>query len=442
MSKKIFIKTFGCQMNEYDSDQISNLLEKNENYQKTDDLDDADLVVLNTCSIREKAEDKVYGQLGRIRELKNKKPSLKIAVGGCVATQEGEKIFKRAPYVDIVFGPQTLHKVPSMLKTNLKDNKPQIDISFPAIEKFDNLPSLKTDKVISQVSVMEGCSKYCSFCVVPYTRGEEVSRPLDDILEEIILLSKQGVIEIHLLGQNVNAYRYKDIDDVEYDFADLVDFISKIDEIKRIHFTTSHPNEMNDNLINCFKNNKKLANFIHLPIQSGSDRILLAMKRNYLYLEYKNIIRKLRMANPEIKISSDFIVGFPGETDEDHEKTLKAIKELDLDYSYSFLYSPRPGTPAAFIKDETPLDIKKNRLNEIQELIAMQGKKHTEMMLNTYQRVLITNEIEHNIYKGKTDNNRVVEVATEKPIKDKLINVHITDVSGKNLNGDFVNFES
>lgn len=442
MSKKIFIKTFGCQMNEYDSDQISNLLEKNENYQKTDDLDDADLVVLNTCSIREKAEDKVYGQLGRIRELKNKKPSLKIAVGGCVATQEGEKIFKRAPYVDIVFGPQTLHKVPSMLKTNLKDNKPQIDISFPAIEKFDNLPSLKTDKVIAQVSVMEGCSKYCSFCVVPYTRGEEVSRPLDDILEEIILLSKQGVIEIHLLGQNVNAYRYKDIDDVEYDFADLVDFISKIDEIKRIHFTTSHPNEMNDNLINCFKNNKKLANFIHLPIQSGSDRILLAMKRNYLYLEYKNIIRKLRMANPEIKISSDFIVGFPGETDEDHEKTLKAIKELNLDYSYSFLYSPRPGTPAAFIKDETPLDIKKHRLNEIQELITIQGKKHTEMMLNTHQRVLITNEIEHNIYKGKTDNNRVVEVSTEQPIKDKLINVHITEVSGKNLNGDFVNFES
>ena len=329
MTKKVYIKTYGCAMNAFDSDQISNLMKAKKGYDKTDQPDEADLVVLNTCSIREKAEDKVYDQLGRIRKLKTKKPSMKIAVGGCVASQEGENILKRAPYVDLIFGPQTLHKIPELLDENKKQNKPQVDISFPAIEKFDNLPLAKTEGPSAQISIMEGCSKYCSFCVVPYTRGEEISRPAEDILEDAIQLTQLGVIEINLLGQNVNAYRYTNKEGLDYDFADLIELLSQIDELKRIHFTTSHPNEMNDNLINCFKNNSKLANFIHLPIQSGSDQILAGMKRNYLYLEYKNIIRKLRKASPNILISSDFIIGFPGETDEYHQKTIDAIKEID-----------------------------------------------------------------------------------------------------------------
>jgi tRNA-2-methylthio-N6-dimethylallyladenosine synthase len=438
MTKKVYIKTYGCAMNAFDSDQISNLMKAKKGYDKTDQADEADLVVLNTCSIREKAEDKVYDQLGRIRKLKTKKPSMKIAVGGCVASQEGENILKRAPYVDLIFGPQTLHKIPELLDENKKQNKPQVDISFPAIEKFDNLPLAKTEGPSAQISIMEGCSKYCSFCVVPYTRGEEISRPAEDILEDAIQLTQQGVIEINLLGQNVNAYRYTNKEGLDYDFADLIELLSQIDELKRIHFTTSHPNEMNDNLINCFKNNSKLANFIHLPIQSGSDQILAGMKRNYLYLEYKNIIRKLRKASPNILISSDFIIGFPGETDEDHQKTIDAIKEIDFDYSFSFLYSQRPGTPAAFLTDLANVKIKKDRLQEIQELTNEQGKKHTLSMLKTLQRVLITEKIAFGKFKGKTDNNRVVEIESSDDILNKLVDVLIIDISGKNLYGELI----
>ena len=438
MTKKIFIKTYGCQMNEYDSEQISNLMGKMDSYQSTDQVEDADLVVLNTCSIREKAEDKVYGQLGRLRELKNKKPSMKIAVGGCVATQEGKNIIKRAPYVDLVFGPQTLHKIPSLLKENERAGSAQIDISFPAIEKFDQLPQVKSNGPSANISIMEGCSKYCSFCVVPYTRGEEVSRPAEDIIEEVLRLTHQGVIELNLLGQNVNAYRYKDKKGFEYDFAELINFISEIDEIKRIRFTTSHPNEMNEALIECFQNNNKLANFIHLPIQSGSDRILCAMKRNYLYLEYKQIIKKLKAASPSILISSDFIVGFPGETNQDHQQTIKAIKEINFDYSYSFLYSPRPGTPASYLKDSTNEEIKKYRLQEIQNLIYEQGKNHTHALINREQRVLIDEKIDDITFKGKTDNNRIVEIKTKQNILNKMVNVKVINTTDKRITGELI----
>lgn len=438
MTKKIFIKTFGCQMNEYDSDQISNLMGKVDNYQPTDQVEDADLVVLNTCSIREKAEDKVYGQLGRLRKLKNKKPSMKIAVGGCVASQEGENIIKRAPYVDLVFGPQTLHKIPSLLKENEIAGSAQIDISFPAIEKFDQLPQVKSNGPSAYISIMEGCSKYCSFCVVPYTRGEEVSRPAEDIIEEVLRLTQQGVIELNLLGQNVNAYRYKDKKGFEYDFAELIHFISEIDEIKRIRFTTSHPNEMNDALIECFQNNHKLANFIHLPIQSGSDRILSAMKRNYLYLEYKQIIKKLKAASPNILISSDFIVGFPGETDQDHQQTIRAIKEIDFDYSYSFLYSARPGTPASYLKDTTYEEIKKDRLQEIQNLINEQGKNHTHALMNSEQRVLIDEKFDDITFKGKTDNNRIVEIKTKQDILNQMVKVKVIKTTDRRIIGELI----
>ena len=438
MTKKIFIKTFGCQMNEYDSDQISNLMSEIDNYQSTDQVEDADLVVLNTCSIREKAEDKVYGQLGRLRKLKNKKPSMKIAVGGCVASQEGENIIQRAPYVDLVFGPQTLHKIPSLLKENEKAGSPQIDISFPAIEKFDQLPQVKSNGPSAYISIMEGCSKYCSFCVVPYTRGEEVSRPAEDIIEEVLQLTHQGVIELNLLGQNVNAYRYKDKKGFEYDFAELVNFISEINEIKRIRFTTSHPNEMNETLIECFQNNHKLANFIHLPIQSGSDRILSAMKRNYLYLEYKQIIKKLKTASPDILISSDFIVGFPGETDHDHQQTVKAIKEIDFDYSYSFLYSPRPGTPASYLKDTTPDETKKERLQEVQSLINEQGKNHTLKLMHSEQRVLVDEKVDEVTFKGKSDNNRIVQIHTKQNILNQMVNVKVTKTTDRRITGELI----
>src|SRR5210317_609542 len=438
MPKKIFIKTFGCQMNEYDSDQIANLMHQHKGYQKTEDMEDADLVVLNTCSIREKAEDKVYDKLGRIKELKMNKPSMKIAVGGCVASQEGGNIFKRAPYVDIIFGPQTLHRMPSLLEENEKKGQSQIDVSFPAIEKFDHLPNVKVDGYSGNVSIMEGCSKYCSFCVVPYTRGEEVSRPAEDIIEEVLRLTQQGVIELNLLGQNVNAYRYKDKKGFEYDFAELVNFISEINEIKRIRFTTSHPNEMNETLIECFQNNHKLANFIHLPIQSGSDRILSAMKRNYLYLEYKQIIKKLKTASPDILISSDFIVGFPGETDHDHQQTIKAIKEIDFDYSYSFLYSPRPGTPASYLKDTTPDEAKKERLQEVQSLINEQGKNHTLKLMHSEQRVLVDEKVDEVTFKGKADNNRIVQIHTKQNILNQMVNVKVTETTDRRITGELI----
>jgi tRNA-2-methylthio-N6-dimethylallyladenosine synthase len=338
----------------------------------------------------------------------------------------------------LVFGPQTLHKIPSLLKENERAGSAQIDISFPAIEKFDQLPQVKSNGPSAYVSIMEGCSKYCSFCVVPYTRGEEVSRPAEDIIEEILQLTQQGVIELNLLGQNVNAYRYKDKKGFEYDFAELINFISEIDEIKRIRFTTSHPNEMNETLIECFQNNHKLANFIHLPIQSGSDRILSAMKRNYLYLEYKQIIKKLKAASPNILISSDFIVGFPGETDQDHQQTIKAIKEIDFDYSYSFLYSARPGTPASYLKDSTNEEIKKDRLQEIQNLINEQGKNHTHALMNSEQRVLIDEKVDDITFKGKTDNNRIVEIKTKQGILNHMVKVKVIKTTDRRITGELI----
>ena len=437
MKRKVFVKTFGCQMNEYDSDKIDDILNNSDPHEKTDNPTDADLIVLNTCSIREKAEIKVFSDLGRLRKLKQSKPSLRIAVGGCVASQEGENIIKKAPYVDVVFGPQTLHRLPNLLNDREKSGLPQIDITFPEIEKFDHLPSVNKKSSSATVSIMEGCSKYCSFCVVPYTRGEEVSRPLEDILAEIIELTLKGVSEITLLGQNVNAYRGDMKNGHISDFATLIEFVSEIDEIKRIKFSTSHPNEMSDDLIDCFSNIKKLAKTIHLPVQSGSDKILAAMKRNYTVLEYKSIIRKLRTKMPDISLTSDFIIGFPGETLEDFNLTKKLIDDLKFDYSFSFLYSPRPGTPASYILDETPHNTKLDRLHIIQKINMQQGLAYTNQMVGTMQRVLIDHRSTKNpnILLGKTDNNRVVEFESDTTKINKFVDVEIKQILNKNLIG-------
>lgn len=441
MTKKVFIKTFGCQMNEYDSEKIGDILSNSNFDEQTDHPDEADLIVLNTCSIREKAEDKVFSDLGRFRILKEKNPNLRIAVGGCVASQEGKTIIKKAPYVDVVFGPQTLHKLLKLLdaRENLKGS--QVDISFPEIEKFDHLPIPKITGPSGMVSIMEGCSKYCSFCVVPYTRGEEVSRPLDDILAEIIQLTLNGVSEITLLGQNVNAYRGIMKNGTIADFAMLIEYVSEVEEIKRIRFSTSHPNEMSDELIDCFSNIKKLAKMIHLPIQSGSDRVLAAMKRNYTTLEYKSIIRKLRQKLPDISITSDFIIGFPTETLEDFNLTKKLMSDLEFDYSFSFIYSPRPGTPASYLKDETPHEIKLERLHEIQKLNVKQGTLFTNQMIGSTQRALIDHESKKRpgILLGKTDNNRIVEFKNGEALINQFVQIKITEILNKNLIGTIIN---
>ena len=438
MEKKVFIKTFGCQMNEYDSEKINDVLAKKNKLIETKEQKDADLIVLNTCSIREKAEVKVYSDLGRIRKLKEANPSLRIAVGGCVASQEGANIIKKAPYVDVVFGPQTLHRLPDLLKAREEKGKPQIDISFPEIEKFDRLPTPISSGPSAMVSIMEGCSKYCSFCVVPYTRGEEVSRPLNDILKEIIA---KGVSEITLLGQNVNAYRGLMDNGEIADFATLIEYVSEISEIKRIRFSTSHPNEMNDALIDCFNNIDKLAKMIHLPIQAGSDRVLSAMKRNYTTLEYKSIIRKLREKCPDISITSDFIVGFPTETLKDFNSTISLMKELEFDYSYSFIYSPRPGTPASYLEDLTPHQDKLERLHELQTENIYQGEIFTEKMLGTTQRILIDSisKRKPGILVGKTDNNRIVEIQGDQSLLNQFIKVKIDKILDKNIQGIILN---
>jgi len=441
MNKKVFIKTFGCQMNEYDSEKINDVLAKKNNLIKTTEQENADVIVLNTCSIREKAEVKVYSDLGRIRKLKKINPNLRIAVGGCVASQEGANIIKKAPYVDVVFGPQTLHRLPSLLKKREEYGKPQIDITFPEIEKFDHLPSPKTQSPSGAVSIMEGCSKYCSFCVVPFTRGEEFSRPMEDILSEIINLTLKGTTEITLLGQNVNAYRGLMRNGNIADFATLIEYVAEIDEIKRIRFSTSHPNEMSDALIDCFKNIDKLANMLHLPIQSGSDRVLSAMKRNYTTLEYKSIIRKLRKQCPDISITSDFIVGFPTETLEDFTSTKLLMEELKFDYSYSFIYSPRPGTPASFLEDKTSYKEKLKRLHILQTSNINQGEFFTKKMLGSIQRVLIesASKRKSGVVLGKTDNNRIVEIEGDQSLFNKFVNVKIDKVSEKNLHGIIFN---
>ena len=441
MGKKVFIKTFGCQMNEYDSEKINDVLTKKNNLIQTTEQKNADLIILNTCSIREKAEVKVYSDLGRIRKLKEANPNLRIAVGGCVASQEGANIIEKAPYVDVVFGPQTLHRLPNLLKKREENGKPQIDISFPEIEKFDHLPSPNTENPSGIISIMEGCSKYCSFCVVPFTRGEEVSRPMDDILKEIINLTLKGATEITLLGQNVNAYRGKMSNGKIVDFPTLIEYIAEISEIKRIRFSTSHPNEMSDALIDCFKNIDKLAKMLHLPIQSGSDRVLSAMKRNYTTLEYKSIIRKLRKRCPDISITSDFIIGFPTETLEDFNSTKTLMEELKFDYSYSFIYSSRPGTPASYLKDITTYEEKLKRLHDFQTTNIYQGEIFTKKMLGSTQRILIEapSKRKSGILLGKTDNNRIVEIEGEQSLLNQFVKVKIDKVLDKNLHGIIIN---
>ena len=437
MKKQLFIKTFGCQMNEYDTEKIVDVMDNNEPVSLVDSPETADLIILNTCSIREKAEVKVYSDLGRYRKLKENNPNIRIAVGGCVASQEGENIIKKAPYVDLVFGPQTLHRLPTLLRQREAEGTPQIDINFPEIEKFDHLPVSKFKGPSATVSIMEGCSKYCSFCVVPYTRGEEISRPLNDILKEIIELTQIGVKEIVLLGQNVNAYRGLISNESICDFSMLLEYVAEIEEIQRIRFTTSHPNEMTEDLIACFNKIDKLSKQFHLPIQSGSDRVLSSMKRNYTVLEYKSIIRKLKKACPDISITSDFIIGFPNETKDEFEQTKKLMKEINFDYSFSFLYSPRPGTPAAFIKDNITQQEKERRLKEFQKINVTQGKVHTLKMIGTTQRILIDqpSKRKEGVYLGKTDNNRVVEIQGGPELLNKFITIKITNITEKNLEG-------
>ncbi|MFA7349658.1 MAG: tRNA (N6-isopentenyl adenosine(37)-C2)-methylthiotransferase MiaB [Methylotenera sp.] len=438
--KKVFIKTFGCQMNEYDSSRMADMLASSDGMVETLTPEDADVILLNTCSVREKAEDKVFSHLGRFIPLKAKNPNLIIGVGGCVASQEGDNIIRRAPYVDVVFGPQTLHRLPEMIKKSQANHVSQVDISFPEIEKFDHLPPPRVEGVSAFLSIMEGCSKYCSFCVVPYTRGEEVSRPFADILTEAVQLAAQGVKEITLLGQNVNAYR-TEYDGVEADLAMLIETIAEIPQIERIRFTTSHPNEMNQRLIDCFANIPKLALQLHLPVQAGSDRILMAMKRNYTVLQFKSIIRKLRVASPNLTFTSDFIIGFPGETESDFEATVKLMQDVGFDASFSFLYSPRPGTPAAFLKDDTPQEVKLARLTRLQTINEAQAKAISEAMLDTTQRVLIEGASwkDSGLLAGKTDNNRVVDIAGDASLIHQFVHVKITDVSNpRRLLGEII----
>tara|TARA_B100001142_G_scaffold108539_1_gene110471 strand:+ start:243 stop:1595 length:1353 start_codon:yes stop_codon:yes gene_type:complete len=436
-TRKVFIKTHGCQMNEYDSARMLDLLKEAKGAELVTTPEEADLLLLNTCSIREKAQEKVFHQLGRWRSLKESNPELKIAVGGCVASQEGEAIGKRAPFVDVVFGPQTLHKLPEMLDAENK-GKPVVDISFPEIEKFDRLPQPKANSCQAFITIMEGCSKYCSFCVVPYTRGEEVSRPLDDVLAEAVHLASQGVKELNLLGQNVNAYRGLSHDGEPVDLALLINYMASIEGINRLRFTTSHPIEFNENLINVYKDVPELVSHLHLPVQSGSDRILAAMKRGHTAIEYKSIIRKIIANRPGISLSSDFIVGFPGESNKDFEDTMNLIIEIGFDTSFSFIYSARPGTPAAELKDETPEQEKKHRLATLQSQIISQAAAISESMVGTEQHVLITGKSKRNSkdLQARTENNRVVNFRCDNTdLIGQFINITITDALPNSLLG-------
>jgi len=437
MAKKVFIKTHGCQMNEYDSARMLDLLSESRNMELTSTAEEADVLLLNTCSIREKAQEKVFHQLGRWRELKDNKPDLKIAVGGCVASQEGDMIGKRAPYVDVVFGPQTLHRLPEMLDAS-GQGSPVVDISFPEIEKFDRLPEPKVAESQAFLTIQEGCSKYCSFCVVPYTRGEEVSRPLDDILAEAVNLANQGVREVNLLGQNVNAYRGLSHEGDIIDMATLVTYIAAIDGIDRIRYTTSHPVEFNQNLIDTYENVPELVSHLHLPVQHGSDRILALMKRNHTVLEYKSIIRKLRAIRPNISISSDFIVGFPGETDKDFEDTMKLIDEIGFDHSFSFIFSARPGTPAAELKDDTPMDVKKQRLAILQKAVLDNANRISEAMVGTIEPVLVTgvSKKDPGELQGRTENNRVVNFRAGRDVTGQIVDMKITAALPNSLRGE------
>lgn len=441
MTKKLFIETHGCQMNEYDSARMVDLLGESQPIELTDRPEEADILLLNTCSIREKAQEKVFSNLGRWRDLKARNPDIVIGVGGCVASQEGAAIRDRAPYVDVVFGPQTLHRLPEMIDAAKTTQKPQVDISFPEIEKFDRLPEPSVDGPMAMVSIMEGCSKYCAFCVVPYTRGEEVSRPVADVVAEIIHLAESGVKEIILLGQNVNGYRGDNNEGGITDFAELLRIVAEIDGIDRIRYTTSHPLEFSDALIQTHADLPKLVKAVHLPVQSGSDRILAAMKRNHTALEYKSRIRKLKAAVPDICISSDFIVGFPGETEKDFEQTMKLIEDVGFDFSYSFVYSARPGTPAADLPDDTPEDVKKQRLQILQNRINQQGYEISRRMVGTKQTILVTDFSKKDPGKlhGRTENNRVVNFSSDNPLLiGQFVDVLIEEALPHSLRGTLV----
>ncbi|MEI3011150.1 tRNA (N6-isopentenyl adenosine(37)-C2)-methylthiotransferase MiaB [uncultured Sutterella sp.] len=439
-AKKLYLRSFGCQMNDYDSGRIADLLEERMGLEKTESLDEADVVILNTCSIREKAQEKVFSDLGRIREAKKCHPGMMIAVGGCVASQEGRKILDRAPWVDVVFGPQTLHRIPELLAEREKTGRAQVDVSFPEIEKFDSLPAPHASGAAAFVSIMEGCSKYCTYCVVPYTRGEEISRPLVDVLVEVAQLADQGVKEVTLLGQNVNAYRGRTPAGDEADFALLLEYVSEIEGIERIRYTTSHPREFTQRLIDAYKKLPKLVSHVHLPVQSGSDRILAAMKRGYTALEYKSIIRRLKAARPGISIATDIIVGFPGETEDDFERTMDLIEDVGFDASFSFVYSPRPGTPAARLPDDTPYSVKLARLQRLQKRIDENASEISRGMLGKIERVLVLGPARRGEGElmARTDNNRIVNFPGPASLINQMANVRITEVFPHTLGGELV----
>ncbi len=440
MPGKLHIRTFGCQMNEYDTAKMAEVLRDSHGLALTDEPERADVLLLNTCSVREKAQEKVFSQLGMWREWKQARPDLIIGVGGCVASQEGEAILRRAPFVDLVFGPQTLHRLPRMLEEARARRRAVVDVSFPEIEKFDHLPMPRSESVSAFVSIMEGCSKYCTFCVVPYTRGEEFSRPFDDIIAEVAELAAQGVREVTLLGQNVNAYRGRTHEGDEADLALLISYVAAIDGIDRIRYTTSHPVEMSDSLIQSYAEVPELVSHLHLPVQSGSDRILALMKRKHMVLEYRNIVRKLREARPDLSLSSDFIVGFPGETEADFEATLKLVADLGFDHSFSFISSPRPGTPAASLPDDVPLAVKKERLARLQDLLNRQAAAISAAMVGTVQNVLVTGPSKKNPRQlcGRTQNNRVVNFNGEASLIGQFVNVNITESLPNSLRGELV----
>jgi tRNA-2-methylthio-N6-dimethylallyladenosine synthase len=440
MAKKLYIKTFGCQMNAYDSDKMADVLHASEGLEKTNSPEEADVILFNTCSVREKAQEKVFSEVGAVRHLKQLNPNLLIGVGGCVASQEGAAIVRRAPYVDFVFGPQTLHRIPELIAKRRQSGKAQVDISFPEIEKFDHLPPARVEGPTAFVSIMEGCSKYCSFCVVPYTRGEEVSRNFDDVLTEVADLADRGVKEVTLLGQNVNAYRGKMQNGEIADFAHLLDYVAAMPGLERIRYTSSHPREFSQRLIDAYGKIPQLVSQVHLPVQSGSDPILAAMKRGYTALEYKSIIRKLRAARPDVSISSDFIIGFPGETEQDFQATMKLVEDIGFDGSYSFIYSPRPGTPAADLEDGVSREAKLERLQKLQIKIEEQSKLFSEKMVGSVQRVLVEGVAKKNSAElsGRTDNNRVVNFPGQARLIGQFVEVNILSAMPHSLRGELV----
>ncbi|MGB3289037.1 MAG: tRNA (N6-isopentenyl adenosine(37)-C2)-methylthiotransferase MiaB [Burkholderiaceae bacterium] len=440
-TRKLFIRTFGCQMNEYDSEKMADVLREDQGVELTQNPDEADIILFNTCSVREKAQEKVFSDLGRVQHLKQNKPDLIIGVGGCVASQEGEAIIKRASYVDVVFGPQTLHRLPQLIAQRRRSGRSQVDISFPEIEKFDAMPPARVDGPTAFVSIMEGCSKYCSFCVVPYTRGAEVSRPFDDVLTEIADLADQGVKEVTLLGQNVNAYRGPMGGSAEVaDFAMLLEYVHEIPGIERIRYTTSHPKEMTSRLIEAHGSLPKLVPFLHLPVQAGSDTILAAMKRGYTTLEFKSIVRRLRAARPGLTLSSDFIVGFPGETEAEFEKTMDLIRHVGFDQSFSFVYSRRPGTPAADLDDDTPKEVKLERLHRLQALINEQANAISQSMVGSVQRILVEKPSRRDPKElsGRTENNRIVNFVGQSRLIGQMVDVRITHTMTNSLKGEIV----